>query len=328
MKTEFNIFYSWQSDLPNKTNRGYIKDQLLKDIRKIEKELSVKINVDEDTRGSTDNDVIEKTIISKISQCDFFIGDISPIIRLDEKEIPNPNVLFEMGYATSTIGNERVIRIWNSEYGNVSKAPFDFSHYKITEYNTKSEGSKQLSLYNILKDKIENYEKIVSNQLIPLERQYDVNQYKKITSIIPENEFYDGVVNFINSCRYTGYDSDQWDNIIKYYNSPSSRFKDEELHYLFSQVVKSLVDILNVCIKYCDEISRPSYDIFGLSADAMKEFEKSVIYKIRDPYLILKSSEEALKEQIHVYDLMRQYGNEFDSSYRLFRHTIQLKLNI
>jgi len=39
------VFYSWQSDLPNKTNRGLIADSLEKECRELSADLELAIRV-------------------------------------------------------------------------------------------------------------------------------------------------------------------------------------------------------------------------------------------------------------------------------------------
>ena len=42
------------------------------------------------------------------------MADITPVVKVGEKFIPNPNVMFELGYALSALGFERVILIYNT----------------------------------------------------------------------------------------------------------------------------------------------------------------------------------------------------------------------
>ncbi|MCB0669221.1 MAG: hypothetical protein KDC80_25535, partial [Saprospiraceae bacterium] len=80
------IFYSWQSDLPNRFNRGFIHSVLEKVTKEISKEESVDINalIDRDTKNVSGAPSIVETIFNKIDNCDIFVGDIS-IINLFEE---------------------------------------------------------------------------------------------------------------------------------------------------------------------------------------------------------------------------------------------------
>ncbi len=105
-----NLFYSWQSDLPNKSNRGLIKDCLEKAVKKLRIEVEIDFNVDRDTKDTPGTPDIIKTIFDKIEKTHIFICDIS-IINSDTtaRKTPNPNVLIELGYAAKVLTWNRVI---------------------------------------------------------------------------------------------------------------------------------------------------------------------------------------------------------------------------
>lgn len=73
------IFYSWQSDLSNSTNRGFIEECIEKAIKEIKNRLDIDFTLDKDTSGEPGNPEIANTIISKIENCKIFIADISII---------------------------------------------------------------------------------------------------------------------------------------------------------------------------------------------------------------------------------------------------------
>src|SRR5260370_21682309 len=75
------VFYSWQSDLPIKTNRGFIQEALERAIKAIHKDDTIEIKpvIDRDTQGVDGSPDISKTIFSKISQADILVGDVSII---------------------------------------------------------------------------------------------------------------------------------------------------------------------------------------------------------------------------------------------------------
>ncbi|HEY2412398.1 MAG TPA: hypothetical protein VGI40_09160 [Pirellulaceae bacterium] len=75
------IFYSWQSDLPNSTNRGFIGDCLEKAIKELRAEGSLGVDpaLDRDTQGVPGSPDIADTIFEKIDKCSMFVGDVSLI---------------------------------------------------------------------------------------------------------------------------------------------------------------------------------------------------------------------------------------------------------
>jgi hypothetical protein len=132
------IFYSWQSDLPNASNRGFI-EKALENVAKAlrnDRTLNIEPSIDRDTAGVSGSPEIVSTIFSKIEQADIFISDISIINGADSaRPSPNPNVLVETGYALKALGDKRVIMIFNTAFGTVEKLPFDLRARRILQYN-------------------------------------------------------------------------------------------------------------------------------------------------------------------------------------------------
>jgi len=98
----FTIFYSWQSDLPDNTNRHFIQKAIEEAVKSLKKEdvLEVQPVIDRDTRGVPGSPDIADTIFRKIDASQVFVCDISIINKgLQSKPTPNPNVLVELGYA-------------------------------------------------------------------------------------------------------------------------------------------------------------------------------------------------------------------------------------
>lgn len=155
-----NIFYSWQSDLPNKSNRGFISDTIKKAIKRLSYETNLIAEYDRDTLGITGSPDITDTIFGKINKSDIFICDIS-IINKDYsgRKTPNPNVLIELGYAARTLGWEKVICLFNKKYGDLTDVPFDINHRRIIVYDSEKENEKQRISGIIYKNISEMYSK-------------------------------------------------------------------------------------------------------------------------------------------------------------------------
>jgi len=133
----FNIFYSWQSDLQNNTNRNFIEAALEKAINEAGKELSIPFSMDKDTTDRTGSPDIAKTILEKIDNCFMFVADIT-ITSAPEtsgKKSPNPNVMFELGYAQGVLGEENIIMVFNNAFGEIDDLPFDLRGKRILQYN-------------------------------------------------------------------------------------------------------------------------------------------------------------------------------------------------
>ena len=131
------VFYSWESDLPNSTNRGFIQKALEDAARSIRGDDSIKIDpvIDRDTSGVPGSPDIANTIFSKIDGSDIFACDVS-IINQGEKSrpTPNPNVLIELGYAVKALKSERIIMIMNTAFGGPELLPFDLSKKRVSTY--------------------------------------------------------------------------------------------------------------------------------------------------------------------------------------------------
>lgn len=131
------IFYSWQSDLPNRTNRGFIQTALENAAKKITGDDSVSIEpvIDRDTLGVAGAPDISSTIFAKITAANIFVADVSLINQSkDGRRTPNPNVLIELGYALKCLGYEKVILVFNSAFGDIKDSPFDLRTRRITTY--------------------------------------------------------------------------------------------------------------------------------------------------------------------------------------------------
>ncbi|MDX6271541.1 MAG: hypothetical protein QOD28_2764 [Acidobacteriota bacterium] len=135
------IFYSWQRDLPNKTNRGFIQ-QALETAAKIVREddsIEVEPSIDRDTEGVPGAPDITATIFKKIDAADVFVADISIIEKNRKRPIPNPNVLIELGYALKALGTEKIILVLNEAFGSEGELPFDLRQKRIIKYVSNEE---------------------------------------------------------------------------------------------------------------------------------------------------------------------------------------------
>jgi len=139
------IFYSWQSDLSNSTNRGFIEECIEKAIKEIKNRLDIDFTLDKDTSGEPGNPEIANTIISKIENCKIFIADIS-IINSGSKQrkTPNPNVIFELGYAAKSLGWEKILCLYNLDYGTYEDLPFDLKYRRPIGYNLKNKSKSEV----------------------------------------------------------------------------------------------------------------------------------------------------------------------------------------
>jgi hypothetical protein len=158
----FTIFYSWQSDLPEATNKRAIRSAIRKAISTVEAEIAgLRIDLDEATRDMPGSPNIPQTIIDKIRNADGFIVDITTINSTTSEEYrktPNPNVVFELGYAVAHLGWGRIIMVFNEAIGHQRDVPFDFSNQRTSSYRLSlddhGDKSNSQSLEKMMKEAI------------------------------------------------------------------------------------------------------------------------------------------------------------------------------
>lgn len=133
----YTVFYSWQSDLDNRFNRSFIQDALEKAARTISNDQSFALEavIDRDTYGMPGSPSIVESITGKIAKSDVFVCDISIINSTsNDRQSPNPNVLYELGYASAILGWDRIILVQNTAFGGPEKLPFDLRGRRILPY--------------------------------------------------------------------------------------------------------------------------------------------------------------------------------------------------
>ena len=170
------IFFSWQSDLPNKTNRNLIENSIKLALKKMNQDspYSLITEIDRDTKGVLGSPDIVDSILTKIDKCGLFIADISIInSSLNGKRTPNSNVLFELGYAVKCLGWDRVICVFNSDFGDVSELPFDLRNRRILTYETSNISETRKKLADIFKQ-------IIDKNYYTLEQVQEVSDFYSI----------------------------------------------------------------------------------------------------------------------------------------------------
>lgn len=125
-----NVFYSWMSDLPNRTNRGLVADALKQAAKAISADPGneFEVVVDQDTSGRSGSPDIANAIFEKIEQADVFVADVSIMNPTadSERRTPNPNVLIELGYAAHALRWSSIVMVFNAVSGDSrSDLPFD-----------------------------------------------------------------------------------------------------------------------------------------------------------------------------------------------------------
>lgn len=153
------IFFSWQSDLNLKNNKNFIEECIKAAIKEFNSENNhlMDFTLDKDTTGEPGNPEIINIILNKIDNSKLFICDLS-IINEDYhgRKTPNPNVIFELGYAIKSLGWEKIICISNQESGLPEDMPFDIKHRRNLVYNlnTKDRANEKRKIVDAIKSNI------------------------------------------------------------------------------------------------------------------------------------------------------------------------------
>ncbi len=162
----YSVFYSWQSDTLSQYNRSFIEKCLSHaiDIINAKKTNGPLLSIDKDTSGIAGSPDIINTILNKIDHSVCFVADVTPIAHIGEKYVSNPNVMFELGYALSTLDYERIIIICNEAYCKLRDLPFDLGLKRIIHYklDPESETKKDDCKKNLTSHLIEAISSIIS----------------------------------------------------------------------------------------------------------------------------------------------------------------------
>lgn len=143
------IFWAWQSDLPGKVCRHFVRDALLAAIDKLKEQSEIEepseesrrndIHLDSDRQGMSGSPDLAAAILAKIEVSSVFVGDVTPVgkgaptiaddgTEREGKPLMNPNVAIELGYALAKLTDARILMILNTAYGKRDGLPFDIQH--------------------------------------------------------------------------------------------------------------------------------------------------------------------------------------------------------
>lgn len=155
-KEEFVIFYSWQSDLP--ATRAFILVAMKKAIAAIEKARpSLVVTIDQATRDLPGAPNIPAAILEKIREADMVVCDVTTVVK-GPRASPNPNVVFELGFAVALLGWGRLALMFDEAAGKFpDDMPFDFDRHRASPFTSigKAPGSQENNLAKLLQEAIE-----------------------------------------------------------------------------------------------------------------------------------------------------------------------------
>lgn len=129
------LFFSWQSDV--KGNHEKIGEALRKACDDIRSEGEYDIVYDESTWARSGSPVIEDVVLEKIQKCDLFVADLTPVATTNKKDLPNPNVMMELGVAKASMIDRVILLLFTGEI-ETNRMPFDINHQRMSRYSAKT----------------------------------------------------------------------------------------------------------------------------------------------------------------------------------------------
>ncbi|MED9799907.1 MAG: nucleotide-binding protein [Prevotella sp.] len=171
-KEKFTVFFSWQSDI--KSNRKIIQDSIAAACQIQKEKYGYEVEMDESTWNLPGSPSIEDAVLRKIAEADIVVCDITPIGVIGQKQMPNSNVVFELGFAMHALGQERIILMAKKGNWDLKDLPFDFNHRRIGTFSS----AKDCNLNYEIGSCINHCRK---NRLITIEWQKVFRRLKGVT---------------------------------------------------------------------------------------------------------------------------------------------------
>lgn len=233
------LFYSWQSDLPSNQGRGKILKAIETAIKTIDPKYE--LVMDEATRDESGSVDIVSTILRKIDKSNIFIADVTPIFQHMKEDVikiaPNPNVMFELGYAIHRLGESRIVLLCNKDYLKDLSLPFDIRNNR-TLYFASDDKDLDKALFGaidiILKNNPELPNRVSAKQLRDKEIAkpfLDDDYYKQL-------EYRSDKLLSSRGCTEDYYNF--LDDMIEYLDSPKNHHYDKKLEEAQSKFKESL----------------------------------------------------------------------------------------
>lgn len=130
---KLKLFFSWQSD--TKDNHKTISQALQNACNDIRAEGYYDIMYDESTWYQSGSPVIDSIVVEKARNCDIFVADLTPIKTSGKKDLPNPNVMYELGVAKSNLTDDSILMLYTGNV-DVARMPFDINHCRLSKFST------------------------------------------------------------------------------------------------------------------------------------------------------------------------------------------------
>ncbi len=148
------VFYSWQSDIPANTNRGFIEKAVESAISEVNARRKLGLTLEQNTRETPAAPDVVENLLHKIDNALVFIADVTPVTKAGKNPIPDPNVMLELGYAIKALTADRIVTIHNDTFGDVRHLPFDLGLKQPLTYRVDPDGDDKAGHRKVLADQI------------------------------------------------------------------------------------------------------------------------------------------------------------------------------
>lgn len=139
------LFFCYQDEFADSSN--LLREELQAVLTKLNERSRVQLTLEESHRLSEGPARLGSGLTRKIRKCLLFIGDATPIARLDTTPpqlIPSPKVCVEVGYALQSKRPEQILLAQMEREQWSGQFPFDIAGRNRIEFGSKSELHKSL----------------------------------------------------------------------------------------------------------------------------------------------------------------------------------------
>lgn len=171
------IFYSWQN-VGKRENRNLIQSALAKACKTLAAQVHPSDRPEVQTASSDliGARSIPEVILERIRSADAFVADVSLVLAGDRCS-PNPNVLFETGYALHALGESRMILVANTSYGPLENLPFDLRGRLTLAYEAAQQADIAAAKQTLEKETAQILKRILSLPRAQLDVRLDVGAF-------------------------------------------------------------------------------------------------------------------------------------------------------
>lgn len=157
------VFYSWQSDLS--PTRYFIQKALNEAITQLNNEGSLpsRLKLDLALRNTAGAPRVDDDILERIRNSAAVVADVTLVTAANDegRRSPNPNVLFELGYAVALHEWNKVILPYNEAFGGKEDLPFDLDKHRLLKFRLPEDVNEQQN-NKVDKDIIKDFKNAIS----------------------------------------------------------------------------------------------------------------------------------------------------------------------